>query len=46
MKTYLFMYRVYENYSEDVKRDIFSVSVEELRRTLCDLQCTSWLSEA
>ncbi len=46
MKAYLFLYKVYDNCSEDVMGDIFSVSVEELRRTLCDLQCTPWLSEA
>ncbi len=46
MKAYLFLYIVYENYSEDVMGDIFSVIVEELRRIPCDLQCTRWLSEA
>ncbi len=46
MKAYLLLYKVYENCSEDVMGDIFSVSLEELRRNLCDLQCTHWLSEA
>ncbi len=46
MKAYFFLYKVYENCSEDVMGDIFSVSVEELRRNLYDLQCIRWLSEA
>ncbi len=46
MKTYLFEYKVYKNYSEVVMGDIFSVSVEELRCTLYDFQCNRWLSEA
>ncbi len=46
MKTYLFVYKVYDNCSEDVMGDIFSVIVEELRRTLCVFQCNRWLSEA
>jgi hypothetical protein len=46
MKTYLFLYKAYENCSEDVMGEIFSVSVDELRRTPYDLQCTHWLSKA
>ncbi len=46
MKPFLFIYKVYENCSEVVIGDIFSVSVEELRRISYDLQCTRWLSEA
>ncbi len=46
MKAYLFLYKVYENCSEVVMGDIFSVNVEELRRIPYDLQCTRWLSEA
>jgi hypothetical protein len=43
MKAYLSLYKVYENSFEDVMNEKFSVSVEFLRRTLCDLQCTHWL---
>ncbi len=46
MKAYLSLYKVYENCSEDVMGDIFSVSVDELRRIPYDLQCTRWLSKA
>ncbi len=46
MKAYFSLYKVYENSFEDVMNEKFSVSVEELRRTLFDLQCTHWLNEA